>query len=150
MKIMKKFISTIFICSLLALVSCRTPMTHTTYYIDYQEAGQGKVFITEANSVSFEYEPLGSILVEETSGMIKITVPTTEKERNSDSIYGTGPTTKTVNSYSRATAQTALNYAATEVLLLGGDGIINLQLSATRDKSGTPIVSVSGMVIKRK
>lgn len=127
-------------------------MTHATYYIDYKEAGQGKVFITEANSVSFDYEPLGSILVEETSGMVKLTVPTTEKERNDDSLYGPGPSTKTVNSYSEATAQTALNYAAQEAVRLGGDGIINLRLSSTHDGKGASVVSVSvsGMVIKRK
>lgn len=125
-------------------------MTHATYYIDYQEAGQGKVFITEANSVSFEYEPLGSILVEETSGVVKITVPTTEKERNVDSLYGPGPSTKTVTSYSKATAQTALNYAAQEAIRLGGNGIINLRLASVNDGKGGAIVSVSGMIIKRK
>lgn len=137
---------------LLAFSSCRAPMTHATYYIDYQEAGQGKVFITEANSVSFEYEPLGSILVKETSGVVKITVPTTEKDRDKDSLYDSGPSTKTVTSYSKATAQTALNYAAQEAIRLGGDGIINLKLSANLDNKGQKIetVTVSGMVIRRK
>lgn len=125
-------------------------MTHATYYIDYQKAGQGKVFITEANSVSFEYEPLGSILVEEKSGVVKLTVPTTEKERNDDSLYSIGSSTKTITSYTTATAQTALNYSAKEALRLGGDGIINLRLTSERDRHGNAIVSVSGMVIKRK
>lgn len=149
---MKHIAFLLLVCLLSALSSCHTPMTHATYYIDYQEAGQGKVFITEANSVSFEYEPLGSILVEETSGVVKITVPTTEKERNDDSLYGPGPSTKTVTSYSNATAQTALNYAAQEAIRLGGDGIINLKLSANLDSKGRKIetISVSGMVIKRK
>lgn len=146
---MKHFTFLLFIGLLLAFSSCRAPMTHATYYIDYQEAGQGKVFITEANSVSFEYEPLGSILVEETSGVVKVTVPTTEKERNSDSLYGPGPATKTVNSYSKATAQTALNYAAKEALRLGGNGIINLRLTSTQNGKNS-VVTVSGMVIKRK
>lgn len=149
---MKKLISTIFICSLLALGSCSVPMGHATYYIDYKEAGQGKVFISEANSVSFEYEPIGSIVVVESSGVVKTTVPTTEKERSSDALYGPGPSTKTVSRYSQATAQTALNYAAQQALLLGGDGIINLQLSTEFDKKGEKVetVTVTGMVIKRK
>lgn len=145
-----KYLCSIFAyCLLLAVGSCRTPMTHATYYIDYQEAGQGKVFITEANSVNFEYVPLGSILVEETSGVVKVTVPTTEKDRNFDTLYGPGSTTKTVSSYSKATAQTALNYAAQEAVRLGGDGIINLRLTSTNDGKGGSVVSVSGMVIKR-
>lgn len=147
---MKHFTILIAVCLLAALSSCRTPMTHATYYIDYQEAGQGKVFITEANSVSFEYEPLGSILVEETSGMVKVTVPTTKKDRDFDPLYGAAPSTKSVNSYSKATAQTALNYAAQEAIRLGGDGLINLRLSSYRDSKGDAVVSVSAMVIKRK
>lgn len=147
---MKHIAFLLTVCLLAALSSCRAPMTHATYYIDYQQAGQGKVFITEANSVSFEYEPLGSILVEETSGMVKLTVPTTEKERDRDDLYGTSSTTKTVNSYSKATAQTALNYAAQEAILLGGDGIINLRLTSVNDGKGGAVVSVSGMIIKRK
>lgn len=147
---MKHIAFILSICLLSALSSCRAPMTHATYYIDYKQAGQGKVFITEANSVSFEYEPLGSILVEETSGMVKVTVPTTEKERNIDPLYGSGPETKTVNGYSKATAQTALNYAAQEAIRLGGDGLINLRLASSRDGKGDVVVSVSAMVIKRK
>lgn len=147
---MKHITFLLTICLLAALSSCRAPMTHATYYIDYHEAGQGKVFITEANSVSFDYEPLGSILVEETSGMVKLTVPTTAKERDKDDLYGLGTMTKTVNSYSKATAQTALNYAAQEAIRLGGDGLINVRLSSSRDGKGDAVVSVSGMVIKRK
>lgn len=147
---MKHFTFLLSISFLLALGSCKAPMTHATFYIDYKEAGQGKVFITESNSVSFDYEPLGSILVEEASGFVKVTVPTTEKERNEDPLYGPGQSTKTVSSYSLATAQSALNYAAQEAIRLGGDGLINLNLSASRGKSGELVVSVSGMVIKRK
>lgn len=134
---------------MLAVGSCNTPKSHVTYYIDYQKAGNGKVFITESNSVSFEYMPLGTILVEETPGFVEVTVPTTEKERQDDPLYGSGASTKTVKKYSNATAQSALNYAAEEALTLGGDGIINLRLSSYY-VGKERIVQVSGMVIKRE
>lgn len=135
--------------ALVALNSCHAPFSHVTYYVDYQQAGKGKVFITEANSVSFEYEPLGTILVEEVPGSVKVTVPTTEKERAADDgLYGPS-TSKTVTTYSQATAQTALNYAAEKAIELGGNGLINVRLSSYLDNQKRRVVQVTGMVIKR-
>ena len=147
-KIYMLFVSLLLLATLNA---CRPPFRHATYYIDYQQAGDGLVFITEANSVSFDYEPMGSVLVEEISGSVKITIPKTKKDRNvEDGIYGEDVATKTVTSYAEATAQSALNYAATVAIRLGGDGIINLKLSTYRGPHNDKIVVVSGMVIKRK
>ena len=150
---MKYFKSLLTAVVLAGLSSClsHSPLSHVTYYTDYQEASQGKLFISEANSVNFEYEPLGSILVEEIPGSVKITVPTTEKERqrDNDGLYGAVPATKTITSYSQATAQTALNYAASQAITMGGDGLINLKLTSYI-KDEKRIVQVTGMVIKRK
>ena len=132
----------------LLLTSCASTFTHATYYIDYKDAGQGKLFITESNSVSFDYEPLGSILVEEIPGAVKVSVPISDKERrNHDDLYTSS--SKTVTSYSQATAQTALNYAAQKCIEIGGDGLINVKLNSYMDDHKRRVVQVSGMVIKR-
>ncbi len=139
------------VIALAGFSACHSPLSHITYYLDYKEASQGKLFISEANSVSFEYEPLGSILVEEVPGTVNIIVPVPEKtnQKDDDGLYSANPT-KTITTYSDATAQSALNYAAVRAIEMGGDGLINLRMSSYVDRYKRKVVQVTGMVIKRK
>lgn len=148
---MKYITSIITLCAILALSSCKVhQLRHETYYLDYQEAGQGKVFLTESNSVSFDYEPLGSILVKEISGVSKKLVAVSNKERRPDDLYGPGPASKTVEEYTFATGQRAINYAVQQAIELGADGIINLRVEAVNPPKEPFTIVVTGMAIKRK
>ncbi|WP_289862893.1 hypothetical protein [uncultured Duncaniella sp.] len=151
---MKKVALCILSAALLSLVSCKPVMlSHQTYYLDYQEAGQGKVFITEANSVSFEYEPLGSILIVEYPGFVKVTAPSGEVSNEKKKLFAADLYNNKYSNlrYDNASTQSAINYAVEKVLALGGDGIINLRFSSYFDKSAQKqVVQISGMVIKRK
>lgn len=147
----KAFLQIAAIAAVLAMPSCKTvPMWHEVYSIDYAAAGGGKVFITESNSVSFEYEPIGSILVKEHPGEKEVKVPLTQREIDYEMFFGTPPETKTEKRNMPATAQSALEYAANQALKMGGDGIINLSLTSEYDYNKRLVVCVSGMVIKRK
>lgn len=139
------------------LGSCaKVPMKHATYFVDYKEAGKGRVFISEANSVSFEYEPLGSVIVEEISGYKpKVKHRDLEKEQKLEPLY-IGPSSDYVveddddSKYANANAQSALNYAVDEVIRMGGNGLINVKISTYYpEKSNRRVVAVYGMAIKR-
>ena len=149
----KEFLQVAAIVAVLAMPSCKSsirPMWHEVYTIDYAAAGGGKVFITESNSVSFEYEPIGSILVKEHPGEKEVKVPLSQREIDYEMFFGVPPETKTERKYEPSTAQSALEYAANQTLLLGGDGIINLKLTSEYVEHEGRVVCVSGMVIKRK
>ncbi len=139
-----------------ALGSCQSnsiaPMlSHRAYYLDYKEAGRGKVFITEANSVSFDYEPLGSILIVEYPGYVKVSDPSGEVQEEKKKLFAANLYNHKDSNlkYQTASMQSAMNYAVEKALELGGDGIINLHFSPYFDTT-TNAVQVSGMVIKRK
>lgn len=147
-----------FFVGILFFPSCRPQFTQVAYFLDYQQAGNGKFFISESNSVSFEYEPIGSILIEELPGEVKITTEPRKIEKsrnyrdNYDDIYSkdVSPNPKTKHKWQYASAQSALNYAVDTATELGGDGLINVKLSSYIDKHNNRIVQISGMVIKRK
>ncbi len=147
---MKKLLSILAVAFIMA--ACSSPMRHATYFLDYAQAGGSEVFISEANTVNFDYTPLGSIIVEETPGMVTVRGNVSEKEnkRMRDDIYGEESGRKNMKVYSNASTQSALNYAVQEVKAIGGDGLINLKFSTQLDKNSRVIVVISGMVIKRK
>lgn len=133
---MKKVAFFISVCLVMALSSCMPKMSHDVYYIDYEFAGKGKVFITESNSVSFDYEPLGSIVVVEKPGEIETKVDMQTQ-------------TKTVRTFANASTQSALNYAVDKVIELGGNGLVNLKFEVFKGDGGMNVM-VSGMAIRRK
>ncbi len=63
---MKKLLFTLFVMLLLGSCSMGRQYTENAYVIDYTK--YRGIFITEANSVSFEYEPVGSIVASIGSG----------------------------------------------------------------------------------
>ena len=136
---------------LACMSSCTPKFSQVSYFVDYRQAAGGKVFLTESNSVSFEYNPVGSILIEETAGTFKEYKEMSEKEksRNLDPIYGDYQPDMS-KGYRFPTAASALDYAANKALEMGGDGIINLKMVSTRSKDKRMQLVISGMVIKRK
>lgn len=140
----------------LALSSCVTvkpsPFISNVYYLDYYKLGHsGKILLSESNSYSGDYESIGSIIVNQESGHVRIESEKTKVKVSDDDVYGNPPTYKTetkykTGEYKEATFSTALEEAVNTAERMGGDAIINLKYTVLSPTS----VSVSGMVIKRK
>lgn len=136
----------------LSVSSCVPKFIQRTYFVDYQKAAGGKVFITESNSVSFDYTPVGSLLVEEIQGQYKEKKTLSDKQayKKTDPIYG-DVDQSSGKSYMRfPDAESALDYAAKQALDMGGDAIINLQMVPSVYEGKRQMLIVKGMVIKRK
>ena len=139
------FVLTLLVCS------CAPKFSQSAYYVDYRPAYNMGVFVSESNSVSFDYEPIASLMVNEYNGEV-----TTEKRSYSyqkgEDIYGE-PDIKVEKktNWRSANFSSALTFAAQQCLDMGGDGLINLNFEPIKDKDGVVVgVTVSGMVIHRK
>ena len=155
---MKKILMLLMVVGLFS--SCginKLPYTSNIYVLDYKYFTEKGFFITESNSVNFDYEPVGSISVLISSGYVK-----SEKElakQNSkksfdDSLY------PFVNSYGSkfiaANYNDALDMIYDEAKAQGGNGVINLKTAsypAVYNEKGILLsesyITVSGMVIKK-
>ena len=147
-----KIIATAFMVGVLTITSC-TPtknFTQVAYTLDYQKAGKGKVFITEANSVSFEYEPIASLVVLEEGG--KSVSSINVGETIGDEVYGVQSTVKVkTKGWRNPSIASALDFAVEQCIKQGGDGLINLKYhNIVGEMGGIKAVELTGMVIKRK
>ena len=142
--IMKKILM-LCVIVMAALSSCAptiSPFRQSAGYIDYSMFPG--MFLTESNSVSFDYQPIASLFASEVTGEYKV-----EKKRvRTDEIYG--------NEYVEydgkvrfANPQSALIFAVEKAKSMGGNGIINLKIGPYTNR-GQDGYFVSGMVIKRK
>lgn len=136
---MKKIFA-LFIIIALMMGSCASPVKFKQIAgcIDYSMFPG--MFLTESNSVSFEYQPIGSLYAEETSGAYQIV----KKKVGNNEIYG-DEYAVVDGKYRYAHPQSALAFAAEKAKEMGGDGIINLRINSTDEG-----YCVTGMVIKRK
>lgn len=130
--------------TLVALGSC-TPLVfeQNAGYIDYS-AFPG-IFISESNSVSFEYQPIGSLYAEEISGQYQVV----KKKVGTNEIYG-DEYAVVDGKYRHADPQSALAFAVQKVKQMGGDGIINLKINSAKSEDKRRMYYVTGMVIKRR
>lgn len=149
---MKKTVLFMMALLLVSLTSCKSLLpqfTQKTYVLDYSKASRQGVFLSEANSVSFEYAPVASIVVTSSDGMAK--VAKTSKNYGDES-YG-GPDTKISykDEWQVATYEQTLDRAVQSCLDLGGDGIINITFNLNYDSQGAVTGNtLRGMVIRRK
>ncbi len=136
----------------ISFASCAPKVSQRAYFVDYQSAADGKVFITESNSVSFDYTPIGSILIEEIAGQYKESLSLTDRQsyKKTDPIYGDLDQSASKKYYRYPNAESALDYAANSALKMGGDGIINLKMESSISNDKRPMLTITGMVIKRK
>lgn len=140
--------------SLLVLSSCSTSIKYceTVGYIDYSQYASKGVFITESNSVNFEYEPLGSISVLVEDGYKK---GTRRSKYNYVDLDGNRHLTEEYEYWAKASYNSALDVAVDSIISKGGNGIINLKINHTVQPINTKeqyrnIIFLSGMVIKKK
>ncbi|MDU1893022.1 MAG: hypothetical protein E6767_20285 [Dysgonomonas sp.] len=134
----------------------KIPYYESVSYIDYSYFLDKGIFITESNSVSFDYTPKGSIYVEVRSGDIKdLAKQKSSKNKVHDGIYGESVFD---NNYGKtwavANIKDALNIMCEEVVHKDANGIINLKitpLSAATDVHPPKAEGylITGMVIKR-
>lgn len=148
--------------------STKTPYAEMVYTIDYYTAGlDGKVLLTEATSVSFDYVSLGSILVEARNGYEVIGTKTSirrYKDFNENFNGRAVEKEETIveneyGKYIQANPAAVLRKASEAALEMGGDAIIGLRLTPlvdidVDDKGDTHRrhygYNISGMVVKRK
>lgn len=150
---MKKVI--IIFATVALLMSCnvyRYPYSSTIVVFDYSEYAQKGFFITESNSVSFEYEPVSSIMAVVESGY---EVLESRSGTSEDVVYGSFTTTK-YGDYVSASAQMAIDELYKSAINMGADGIINFKIVYTPySYYNGKVISyesylASGMAIKRK
>ena len=110
------------------LTACvsRRPYTEDSYTISYSD--HKDIFITESNSVNFEYEPIGSV---------SATIGSGYKGRK----------------FIEATEDEVIKKLCKESKLLGANGIINFRITYSVDNRYTKpnpaiIITATGMAIK--
>jgi len=135
------------------MASCAPTRIHkSVYFVDY--SFYDNFFITESNSVSFEYKPIGSIGVsltgyEEINN--KPTVKESLKTEREDDIYYSNDSNTGVNySIYNPTLEDAIEIVVSEVKNKGGNGIINFKCEIILgSSSASEGWFVSGMAIKK-
>ncbi len=146
----KKFIPALvamfFICS------CSVPRgTYVEEYaiIDYTSImDKYGVFLTEANSVSFEYSPVGSVYAKIISGRVQ--EETTFEVRDKDDVYARNMTVRKVEKGEivEASPEKAIELAVKKAVSNGANGIIGLSIE-TISVGGEYGVVVTGMAIRK-
>lgn len=151
---MRKILFTVICVFLLTSCAVKYPYKRYSNAIDFTEVTRSGFFLTESNSVSFQYDPLGSVSAVVESGYEVIGQ---KKEQSQDDIYSYNELANLkFGKYKFAEPEDAISELITAAKKLGANGIINLNLrytSAIYDKNGIIISPssyvVSGMAIKK-
>jgi hypothetical protein len=138
---MKKLLVLFVACSF--LIGCQTPhriITHTFDYTEYTDKG---FFLTESESVGFDYTPIAGISITLADGTFSKGNPVPEG-------LGTHSSSSVVNFLPKD----ALKQLYTECIKLGANGVIGLKLQSRHgmDALGRNVVGVttiSGTAIKK-
>lgn len=148
---MKKLHFLIATAFVVVLTSCSPKVLYQTNvgYIDYSEYAKEGMFLTESNSVSFDYTPLGSVSATVFSGNVERTRPDRFNYVDANGVRQD----EKYSQWKEATPEDAIEVAVVKAKEQGGDGIINIKIepfSTVTDKATRTGLIVSGMVIKRK
>ena len=135
----------LLIMPILALASCSivnvpAPKQYAAT-IDYAYLSQKGIFVTESNSVNFDYEPLGSIYVECTGGWVK------KKYKEGDVMGDIYMTNLGSVKYLPPTIDDAYQLILSEVKKLRANGVINLKISTVSEYLSTYKVTVNKIII---
>lgn len=151
---MRKLSFLIAVIATFVMTACsvKIPYRYSMSYIDYNTVSQQYgVFITESNSVGFDYQPIGSISLMERSGNeVK-----NGKSEASDGVYGNSLiTTVKYGDWIDASIDELLKIACQKAIEQGGNGIINLKVEYLPSTVVNKVVyaegyRVTGMIIKR-
>lgn len=133
-------------------VSCTPKFSSKVYYTDYQRYSDAGFFITESNTVSFDYIPVGSVVVRQTAGVMsdtEIISQNVPEKRGYDELYGELEKKRHSNSWKLPSDYTALDAVYKVAKEQNADGIINLKITMP-EVNNASIIELSGMLIKRK
>ncbi len=133
-------------------VSCTPKFSSKVYYTDYQRYSDAGFFITESNTVSFDYVPVGSVVVRQTAGVMsdtEIISQNVPEKRGYDELYGELEKKRHSNSWKLPSDYTALDAVYKVAKEQNADGIINLKITMPVVNNAS-IIELSGMLIKRK
>lgn len=136
-----------YIFTLLILSSCsylRNPVYLESYAIDYKTYTDQRFFITESNSVSFDYKPVSSVHSIFLSGY-ELKDAKKAKLQNDD-IYGSSKAIpQTTNKYIHATEQKVIDELFNKAKSLNANALINLNIKAiTYYNPNTKLYVLSG------
>lgn len=147
----------LLLASIVALMSSCTTINLPKPYtkirmVDYSWLTEQGIFVTESNSVSFDYEAVGSISVESSSGYEPRDkdkhVTTIEKGDGIYTTYLVDSWSKTKFDYYPASLEDMFGELNSELKEKGADGIVNFKINYDRIE-GRNIIRITGMAIKR-
>ena len=140
---MRKIFFSITIIALLS--SCKASFYQYYYVVDFKSYHEQGFFITESNSVNFEYNPVGSVSV--LAGGFVESIPRKNKEE-----YGNSPKYELSKGGGKflLTTDGAMSIFVDKCKELNADGVINFVIVTMIDKNDIPSHRLSGMAIKRK
>lgn len=137
---MKKTIS-LFVLAII-MSSCVTTTKYAVYtgMVDFKKYNDKGFFITQSNSVSFEYEPIGYVSAIIFSGYDENQKSTQKKT----SLAGVNP-----GKHHAANNDEAFEVLYEKCTNEGANGIINVDFSTTKDQLGNILsIQANGMAIK--
>ena len=145
----------ILFCTAMAvfLGSCgvKTPYFEYAVFADYRLLAEKGFFVTEAESVSFDYETIGFMSVQVSSGYRSITKDGKPGEKK------VGLLEEKTEEYKKATLPDALEYFREKAVSTGANGAIRMDIMVTKKPvvvGGVTVYEpdgyvVSGMLIKK-
>lgn len=134
------------------LSSCAPKFSSRVFYTDYQKYAAEGFFVTESNTVPFDYTPVGSVLIRQKAGVMsenEIMAQEVREKRGYDEIYGEYEKKRFSNSWKSPSDYTLLDAAQKVAMGQNADGIINLRVYFP-DINNRNVVELAGMLIKRK
>ena len=155
---MRKFLFISVTALLLSACATMPKRAYTSYSasFDFTEFTNDGFFITESNSVSFDYDPIGSISGVVTSGYEVLGKEKQGASKMGDDVYAKEKTEKVkYGEYKYADFRNVLFEIVESAKKMGANGIINLDVTyspGTNDMYGNEVVpssyTASGMAIK--
>lgn len=150
------------------LNSPRSPLITSASYVDYEPYVDRGFFISESNSVSFEYTPISSLMALSVSGYETIRAEPIKKDNISDDgkkkfkddVYSLDRPLEGVKlsgNFVQVSPQDVLDELYRKAVEMGANGIINLKVVSSNDFGYNlkgeliPLIgySASGMAIKK-
>lgn len=118
---------------------------------DYSMFTQNEIFVTESNSVSFDYTPIGSVHSQAVGGWVKRDGKDTPIVPKDDDYYINSKARKKM--YKSPQLQDAFNTLIENMKSIGANGIINLRIIYDTPNPNIDFkpetIMVTGMAIKR-
>lgn len=146
---MKKLFLIISVVAILSSCSSKVLYQSSTGFVNYSAYARNGFFLTESNSVSFDYTPIGSVTATVLSGYLKTKSVTWDK---GDGIYPSTPSTSKYK-WQYASVDDAVAALVNIAIEQGANGIINLKIERydgyDENNARREGLLISGMAIRK-